>query len=86
MAAAFIPMFHNSRLFFNSLQLLSAQVDPRDTPKPGPLMPPDVEPMQVSFDVVSGGPDTDGTFLIVCDPLYSINWRDSAGLLKVMPW
>ena len=84
--AAFMPMFQSSRLFFSILQLLSVHVEPTEMPKPGPLTPPDDDPMQVSLEVVSGGPDTEGTFLTVCVPLYSIFERDSPGLLKVIPW
>lgn len=57
-----------------------------DTPNPGPFMEPEVEPMQVSFEVVRFGPATDGTFFKVCVPPDSIYWCVSPGLLKVIPW
>lgn len=72
MAASFIPMFHSSRAFLSITQLRSVQVEPMPMPKPGPLMDPEVDPMQVSLLVVSGGPLTLGTFLIVCVPEYSM--------------
>ena len=67
-----MPMFQSSRLFLSSLQLVSDQVLPTDTPNPGPLTEPDEEPMQVSFEVDKAGPDTEGTFLMVCVPPVSI--------------